>query len=279
MAGFAQTRWSIVLQAGNDSSSGRVALERLCRTYREPVLAYLLGCGSRSREQSEDLTQAFFARFLEHEWYNRADPCRGRFRTFLLVALKRFVRDADRSARAHRRGGGIRPEPLDDVRDPPPAPGASPEEAFEIAWAHAVLDAAMARLRAESERLGKLALFEGLRGFLLEPPGRADYSRAAGDLHMHAATVAVAVHRLRRRLMELVRAEVSDTAVGGGTDEEAEIRALRTGLRRAGRPPVDGVAEQARAAGRPGIVRVECVLAPATGHAAPASPAASCGDS
>lgn len=227
MGRFETTRWSIVVDARGDSSRARAALEVLCRTYRPPVLAYVRS-HVRTHDAAEDLTQAFFARFLERSWYADADRERGRFRTFLLTALKRFLIDADAEAGTLKRGGGYRIESLGGAVETLES-GDSPERAFERAWAEAVLGAALARLRAEAERAGKLALFESLSEFLIEPPDEADYARVAAQLQLRRNTLAVAVHRLRHRLRDFVREELAETTADR-VDMDAELHALRDAL-------------------------------------------------
>lgn len=228
MGRFDTTRWSVVLQARGDPAGARAALETLCRTYRSPVLAYVRS-HVYARDAAEDLTQAFFTRFLEHAWYADADPERGRFRSFLLTALKRFLIDADVEAAALKRGGSYRFESLDEEAAAAPAGDESPDRSFERAWAKAVLGAAFARLRGEAEAAGKLAMFDRLSEFLVEAPDEDDYAQAAEDLHLRRNTLAVAVHRLRHRLRELVREELAETTVGPD-DMDSELRALREAL-------------------------------------------------
>ncbi|MGH8191145.1 MAG: RNA polymerase sigma factor [Rhodanobacteraceae bacterium] len=228
MGRFDTTRWSVIMRARGDAGEARAALDALCRTYRPPVLAYVRS-SVRSTDAAEDLTQAFFARFLEREWHAAADPERGRFRTFLLTTLKRFLIDADAEARALKRGGGCHIQSLDDDASGGVASGDTPEQTFDRAWARSVLAAAFDRLRGEAERAGKLDLFECLSEFLVEPPDEADYARVAQHLNLRRNTLAVAVHRLRRRLRELVQAELAETTIGPTALEE-ELRALRDAL-------------------------------------------------
>lgn len=223
MGRFETTRWSVVLRARGEAGDARAALEQLCRTYRPPVLAFVLRRGY-AVDMAEDLTQAFFARFLERAWHSSADPERGRFRSFLLTALKRFLIDADAEAAALKRGGGVRFELLDD--DCAGAMNETPDAAFEREWAHAVLQAAFERLRSEAEHAGKLELFRRLSEFLIERPDEAEYARAAEDLHLRRNTLAVAVHRLRHRLRDLVREELAETTSNRAEMEE-ELRTLR----------------------------------------------------
>ena len=233
MTRFETTRWSVVMLARDGSAQSRSALEELCRTYRPPVLAYVRR-HVQDPQAAEDLAQTFFARFLEHAYHADADPARGRFRTFLLTALKRFLIDSDQEARTVKRGGRIRFQSLDhdgldgdaraNVSD-----AESPEVTFERCWALAVIDTAMRRLRAEAAKAGKLELFEQLGEFLAERPDEADYARVADGLNMRRNTLAVTVHRLRQRLRELVRDELARTTA---TDDEleSEFRDLRAAL-------------------------------------------------
>lgn len=225
MGRFETTRWSVVLRARGEAGDARVALEQLCRTYRPPVLAFVRYRGY-SADAAEDLTQAFFTRFLERAWYSSADRERGRFRTFLLTALKRFLIDADAEAATLKRGGGVRFELLDDDAGCAGAAGETPEAAFEREWAHAVLKVAFARLRSEAEQAGKLELFRRLSEFLVERPDEAEYARAAEELHLRRNTLAVAVHRMRHRLRDLVREELMETT-SSRTELEEELRTLR----------------------------------------------------
>lgn len=226
---FDATRWSVVLRARGDPAEARRALESLCRTYRPPVLAFVRSRGYAA-DVAEDLTQAFFTRFLERAWHASADPARGRFRSFLLTALKRFLIDAHAEATAQKRGGAFRFESLTEGHDADAAVDhETPERVFERAWVRAVLSAAFARLRVEAEHADKLALFERLSEFLVEPPDESDYARAATELNLRRNTLAVAVHRLRHRLRELVREELTETVEGRQALED-ELRALRDSL-------------------------------------------------
>lgn len=229
MGRFETTRWSVVLRARGEAADARAALEQLCRTYRPPVLAFVRFRGYAA-DTAEDLTQAFFTRLLERAWYSTADPGRGRFRSFLLTALKRFLSDARAEAAALKRGGGVRFQALDDDAGGVDASGETPDAAFEREWAHAVLRVALVRLRAEAEQAGKLALFGRLVEFLVERPDEAEYARVAEELHLRRNTLAVAVHRLRQRLRELVRQELLETT-SSRVDLEDELRTLRGALR------------------------------------------------
>ncbi len=229
MGRFETTRWSVVLRARGEAGEARAALEQLCRTYRPPVLAFVRFRGYAA-DLAEDLTQAFFMRFLERAWYSAADPARGRFRSYLLTALKRFLIDADVEAAALKRGGGVRFEPLDDDASCAGEDGGTPDAVFEREWAHAVLRVALARLRDEAAQAGKLDLFQRLGEFLVERPDEAEYARVAEALHWRRNTLAVAVHRMRQRLRDLVREELTETTSNQAELAE-ELRDLRGSLR------------------------------------------------
>lgn len=228
MGRFDTTRWSVVLRARGDPATARAALETLCQTYRPPVLAFVRRRGYDA-DAAEDLTQTFFTKFLEGAWHGAADPARGRFRSFVLTALKRFLLKSNLQASSLKRGGAYRFESLDGADPIEPATDETPELVFERAWADAVLDAALGHLRGEAERAGKRELFERLREFLVEPPDEDDYARIATELGMRRNTLAVAVHRLRQRLRELVRNELAET-VDDSESLDDELRFLRRAL-------------------------------------------------
>jgi RNA polymerase sigma factor (sigma-70 family) len=229
MSRFDSTQWSMVLRARGADPQARAALDTLCRVYRPPVLAYIRSRGYSS-DAADDLAQTFFARLLEEEYHVTADPARGRFRAFLLTALKRFLINSDVHARTLKRGGGARIESLDDdATEQPSSADDGPERAFERSWAVTLLDAALRRLRVEADEAGKREMFDQLQEFLTESPDEADYARAAAALNLRRNTLAVAVHRLRHRLRELVREELLQTTAGR-EDLESELRVLRSTL-------------------------------------------------
>ena len=233
MTRFDTTRWSMVLQARDGTDQARAALESLCRTYRPPVLAYIRRRGY-SVESAEDLAQTFFTQFLEQAYHADADPARGRFRAFLLTALKRFLIDANNEAHAIKRGGNVQfrsleqsttdGNTLDNLADTE-----TPERAFERSWAAALLESALNRLREEAVHAGKQALFEQLSEFLTERPDEADYARVAAALNLRRNTLAVAVHRMRHRLRELIREELAQTT-STHAELESELSEMRVSL-------------------------------------------------
>lgn len=227
MAGFCTTRWSLVMGARSASHSARRALDELCQIYRPPVLSYIRRRG-RSAAEAEDLTQSFFERLLQHRTHASADPNRGRFRVFLLVALKRFLQNQQAFEHAAKRGGGQAAASLEAQLDAgiEPADPDTPDAAFERAWARVVVQQAVARLQAEAEAAGKRELFVALQEFLLSTPEAAAYEQVALKLGMRRNTIAVAIHRLRHRLREMVREELAETVTESG-ELQQEIDALQ----------------------------------------------------
>jgi RNA polymerase sigma-70 factor (ECF subfamily) len=230
MTRFVTTRWSLVLRARAPGADSREALETLLRTYRAPILAYVRANG-HGVDAAEDLVQSFFLRFLEHGSYEVADQARGRFRTFLLTAVKRFLVDAYKEATRLKRGGGMRLESLDEAEAPVAAltDGDDPEAVFEREWARAVLRSALERLRDEAEAAGKGDWFVRLSEFVVEDTGKVDYTRAAAELGMRANTLAVAVHRLRQRLRNLIMEELAHTT-SSERELEDELGIMQTRL-------------------------------------------------
>ena len=231
---FVTTRWSVVLAAGLETGSrGADALESLCRAYWFPLYAYIRREG-RSPEDAQDLTQEFLSRMLARGDFAVARPEKGRFRSYLLGALKHFLADERDRASAAKRGGGETVFSLDaenpEARYAQELAGSEPSEReFDRRWATAILDQALIRLRAEFSDAGKQSMFDALKPFLSAPPGRGEYDDAAARLEMSAGAVAVTVHRLRQRYGELVRAEIAGT-VGDPGEVEAELRQLFAAL-------------------------------------------------
>jgi RNA polymerase sigma factor (sigma-70 family) len=231
---FVGTRWSVVLAAGaGDSPRAQDALSTLCQTYWHPLYAYVRRAG-HSREEAEDLTQGFFAHLLARNTFGKADPARGRFRSFLLASLKHFLGHEWEKGRAQKRGGGARPLPLTfDTAETrcaqPVAPGDTPDRAFDRQWALALLEVVLDRLRAEYSRAGRDDWFLGLKETLAGGRSEIPYRELAGRMGVSEGAVKVAAHRLRRRYRELLREEIANTVSGPEAVEE-ELRELFAAL-------------------------------------------------
>lgn len=227
---FPTTHWSVVLTtAPPESPQAAQALETLCRSYWYPLYACVRRQG-HSPEDAQDLTQEFFARLLARDYIARADPQRGKFRTFLLTGLKRFLCDEWDKARRLKRGGGqqiisfdaqvaedrYRLEPRDEV---------TPERVFERTWTTTLLERAATRLREEYTAAGKPELYECLTDFRLDAPEQPAYAEAAARLQLGESAVKSAIHRLRQRHHQLVREEIAQT-VADPAELDDEIRHL-----------------------------------------------------
>jgi RNA polymerase sigma factor (sigma-70 family) len=226
---FVTTRWSVVLTAANEGPLLRDALEKLCQTYWLPLYAYVRRQG-RSPEDAQDLTQEFFARLLKGNWVERADRQRGKFRSFLLTAMNRFLADEWDKARAQKRGGGevAVPIQLNEAETRyglDPAHSTTPEQIYERRWALAVLEEVLRRLRREYEEEGRAELFTALNPCLIGERDTQKYGELAAKLGVSEGTVKSAVHRLRQRYRQLLREEIADTVAGPGEVDE-ELRHL-----------------------------------------------------
>jgi RNA polymerase sigma-70 factor (ECF subfamily) len=234
-AGFPSTHWSVVLAAGRSTSpESRRALESLCAAYWPPVYAHLRRAG-RNGDDASDLTQEFFARLLAGDTLNHADAARGRFRSYLLGALKHFLADQHDRTSAQKRGGGRGIFSLDAIAGEDsytwePMNGRTPDQLYERRWALALMARVLKRLEEECSLAGKAVLFTRLKGFLTDGTTAATYPEVAAALDMTEANVRMTVTRLRRRYGELVRAEVART-VGSPEEVEDEMRHLLQVLR------------------------------------------------
>lgn len=213
-ARFLTTRWNLVLKAAQTGAT-EDALEQLCRIYWYPLYVYVRRRGN-DPHAAEDLTQAFFARLLERQWLEGIQPEGGRFRSFLLTMLNRFLSNEWDRTQARKRGGGQITVSLDDM-DPEeryqsePATYETPELAYDRAWATTMLEQALGAMRQEASAEGRTTQFELLSPFLSREPGAGEYDQIAVQLQVSAGAVAVAVHRMRRRYREQVQQEVVET--------------------------------------------------------------------
>jgi RNA polymerase sigma-70 factor (ECF subfamily) len=227
---FATTHWSVVLAAGQTASpQAEAALEKLCGAYWYPLYAYVRRQG-HSPHDAQDLTQGFFAVLLEKNYVELADRAKGKFRSFLLTALNHFLGDHRDRANALKRGGGkviisLEEQTAEGRWSLEPATDLSPEKEYEKLWAVTVLQQALIHLRDEADKAGRDELFEELKSFLEGEARPGDYAAVGAKLGMTANSVAVAVHRLRQRYRELVRAEIANT-VASAEEIEDELRHL-----------------------------------------------------
>jgi RNA polymerase sigma factor (sigma-70 family) len=228
-ADFPTTRWTLVAAAGDPARPDCCrALESLCEAYWYPLYAYARRSGD-SPEQAQDHTQEFFTRFLEHNYFDRADPERGRFRSFLLSSFKYYRRDQADRARTQKRGSGMATLPFEIskgeeryIREP--FHDETPELIFERRWAHTLLERVVGRLRDEFVRHGGLQHFNKLK-VCLQGDSDLPYSELAKQLETTQAALKTSIHRLRRRYRDLLRAEVADL-VADPADIDSELRYL-----------------------------------------------------
>lgn len=232
---FPHTRWSVVLAASQTPSpESAAALETLCQSYWYPLYAYVRRCGQEPHD-AQDLTQEFFSRLLEKRWLEAADREKGRLRSFLIVALKRFMINEWNRASAQRRGGGLRHAQIDTAfaenRFAADRQALAPEETFDRQWALTLIGLTTRRLQAEFTAAGKPDDYAALKNCLLAERGALDYAAVARHLGVNEGAARVAVHRLRKRFREIYREELAQT-LAEGEDLEAELRHLAAALAR-----------------------------------------------
>jgi RNA polymerase sigma-70 factor (ECF subfamily) len=229
VARFGETHWSVICSAMDKQRPDMAAdaLEKLCRVYWPPLYAYVRRLGE-SPHDAQDLTQAFFARFLDKDYLAAVDQAKGRFRSFMLAAFKHFLANERDKQRAQKRGGDCSFVPIDFHNAEShcgfePSHGLTPEVIFQRRWASAVLEQALARLRCEYAAAGKEAWFEQLKQTLTEGRGAIAYTALAAKLETSEAAVKMAVHRLRQRYREAIRCEIAAT-VADPSQIEDELR-------------------------------------------------------
>lgn len=225
---FLTTRWSIVLSARDHSSkSSAMALESLCQAYWYPLYVFVRRQGHPAHD-AQDLTQEFFARLLEKDYLRSVEREKGRFRTFLIMALKRFLLNEWDKKNTRKRGGAFIHLSLDadlaesryanELSETLPA-----DQVYERRWALTLLDQAMARLRADYAGNGRETEYDYLKRFLTCDRGDISYRDIAEGLGMTEGAARVAMHRLRKRFREVFRDEIADTV--SATDEvDDEVR-------------------------------------------------------
>jgi RNA polymerase sigma-70 factor (ECF subfamily) len=226
---FQTTNWTIVVQASGADTGARDALAALCGAYRYPVYVFILKQGY-SAADAEDLTQSYFARFIEKEYLKDLKPEAGRFRAFVLASARHFLSNERDRERAQKRGGGRAALSLDAASAEEryalePVDPMTPETLFERAWANSLLDRALERLRNEASHAEGRERFEQLKAHLTGEDERSAYRELAAAWGVGESAVRVSVHRLRKRFGLLLREEVAAT-VADPADVDAELRYL-----------------------------------------------------
>ena len=227
MSRFATTNWSLILRAGKDDAEAELAMALLCEAYWYPVYAFVRRQGHTAGD-AEDLTQGYFARFLEKGFIREVRPEYGRFRAFLLVSVKNFLHNERDRERALKRGGGRRLVSLDAAAaertyEQKLADRTTPEDLFERAWARTLFDRVLDQLMQEASRRGRGQRVAGLRPFLTDAERPTPYAEIAAEWGVGASAVRAAVHRLRKDLATLLREEVRRT-VADDADVDDELR-------------------------------------------------------
>jgi RNA polymerase sigma-70 factor (ECF subfamily) len=229
---FEATRWTVVLRARGDSPEAQAALGDLCEAYWDPVYFFLRREG-RGDDESRELTQAFFARLLDRGGIGQVDPGKGRFRSYVLGALKHFLAEGRRNQGRLRRGGGATIESLDvvgsgtnpgpQIADPAPV---MPEKHFDREWALTIIDRSLQAVQAGFVRSGKADRFEVLKPWLtMDDTAHPTQAEAAEALGLTLGAVKVAIHRLRRDFRSAVEAEIAQTVPHAG-DVTEELQYL-----------------------------------------------------
>jgi DNA-directed RNA polymerase specialized sigma24 family protein len=231
---FQTTSWSLVLAAaGQPTTHAHKAAAQLCRRYWRPVYSFVRRTG-HSPDQAQDLTQGFFTVLLEKNYIGDADRQRGRFRSFLLTSVKHFLSNERDRAHALKRGGGQTPVSIDLMEaegwyKAAAVESATPESLFERRWALSLLEQVMAKLRAEFAGAGKAGHFDKMSALLNGERDGAGYKKLAVELEMTAGALRVAVHRMRRKYRDLLRAEIAET-ISTPEEIDEEIRFLMSAL-------------------------------------------------
>lgn len=218
------------MRARGDSPKARAALGELCEAYWTPVFRFLRGEG-RDEDTARELTQEFFARLLQRDGLGTVEPGRGRFRSFLLGAVKHFLADMRDHEQRLKRGGGQTLEPVATETDTSPGlqiadPSAAPSDTFfDRQWALALMDRALRTVAEEFKSAGKQDQFDALKPWLVGETAALSQADAAHQLSLNEGAVKVAIHRLRKRFREIVRAEIGQTVEGAAQVDE-ELRYL-----------------------------------------------------
>lgn len=216
---FHTTQWTRVLQARGSTDDARAALSELCEAYYNPVLTFIRA-QTRHDDRARDLTQEFFARLLKKDGFAKLDPARGRFRSYLLAAVKHFLADMRDRDHAAKRHPALPLESLHANTDThsttaelqiPDPNSPSPEIEFDRKWALTILDRALTQIADEHKTENKQQQFETLKPWLTGDTENLSQAEAARALNINESTAKVAIHRLRRRFRDHVKTEIAAT--------------------------------------------------------------------
>jgi RNA polymerase sigma factor (sigma-70 family) len=226
---FTTTHWSVVLEAQSESPAAQKALEKLCHIYWRPIYSFVQRQGI-GPEEAKDITQGFFADLLEHRSLTAVRRDKGRFRSYLLGALKHFLADERRRAMAIKRGKGQPLIPLEELSADErvgmePTDPVTAEQIYERRWASTVLERVLNRSKDEYRAAGNAALFDSLKQLLPDEPGAPSQADIAVQLGMTENAVRQAFYRFRQRYQSLLREEIAHTVATPG-DIEDELRHL-----------------------------------------------------
>lgn len=224
---FHDTRWTLVSRSRGSDTQAAAALSELCEAYYAPVVAFLRRQG-REEDAARELAHDFFAKLLAGGAIEGAKPERGRFRSYLLGALKHFAADQRDKTLASKRGGGLEHAEMDE--EMPDSTTEMPDAEFDRQWALTVLARSLGRLESEMASEGKTAHFEALKAWLSAEADSTPQAVAAEKLGISVEAVKVAVHRLRKRFRDAVKAEIAQTVSEAGSVSE-ELDALMSALR------------------------------------------------
>lgn len=232
---FQTTQWTMVIAAGrNDTVRSQAALGRLCTIYWYPLYAFVRRNGFNSAD-AQDLTQSFFARLIEKQDLADVSREKGKFRSFLLAAMKNFLANEWDKIKTQKRGGGAQNFTSLDAKSAEtryhlePADPMTADKIFERNWALTLLDEVLKHVREDYEADGKTALFDALKSTLTGDKNSQPYSEIGAKLGMNEGAVKVAVHRLRHRYRDALRAEIAAT-VANPEEVDDELRHLFAAL-------------------------------------------------
>jgi DNA-directed RNA polymerase specialized sigma24 family protein len=232
---FVTTRWSMIAGAQErDTAESEAALEKMCTLYWRPVYVFVRR-SSPDEHVAKDLTQGFFERFLQKEYFRDADKNRGRFRSFLLTCVKHYLSNERDKQRAQRRGGGAVPLSIDQLVlesgvEPESDSNLNPDRSYERQWAHTLLATVKSKLREEFTKADRLEVFDVLQVYLSGGKGEAPYLAVGQQLDMSVAAVKKNVERMRRQFGQILRDEIGETVLHPSEIED-ELRFLREALK------------------------------------------------